>query len=158
MPDIQAAHEAANFPVILYEVTEDIDGYLRDHGSRLDFAAVVAEVASPNVQGILRPLLDEGAIPRETYLEAPITAEPIGADQRGMEEGQDKPAFQRYDRNVSPASNTGIPSLSLPAGMTASGLPVGVTLDGPEGDDANLLALGLGIEVRDGPLPAPTLA
>ncbi len=184
LPNVQAAHEAANFPVILYEVTEDIERYLRDHRSDLDFASVVAEVASPDVQGILRPLLNEGAIPRETYLEAiqthrprlqqiyrdyfaahgvaavafpttPIAAEPVGADQRGMEEGEDKPAFQKYDRNVSPASSAGIPSLSLPVGMTEAGLPVGITLDGPEGSDASLLALGLGIEARDGPLPAP---
>ena len=126
------------------------------------------------------------AIPRETYLEAlnthrprlqqiyrdyfathglaavafpttPLAAEPIGADQRSMEEGDDKPAFQKYDRNVSPASNAGIPSLSLPVGMTGGGLPVGITLDAPEGEDAHLLALGVAIESRDGPLPPPKL-
>jgi len=184
IPDIQAAHEAANFPVILYEAIEDIGRYLRDHGMRIDFADVVAEVASPDVQGILRPLLDDAAIPRETYLKAlnthrprlqriyrdyfathglaavafpttPLAAEPIGADQRSLEDGGGKPAFQKYDRNVSPASNAGIPSLSLPAGMTAGGLPVGITLDAPEHGDAGLLALGLAIEARDGPLPAP---
>ena len=186
IPDIQAAHEAANFPVILYEATQDIEHYAREHGMETDFAAIVAEVASPDVQGILRPLLDDGAISRETYLEAlnthrprlqqiyrdyfathglaavafpttPLAAEPIGADQRGMEDGDDKPAFQKYDRNVSPASNAGIPSLSLPVGMTASGLPVGITLDAPEGEDAHLLALGAAIESRDGPLPPPKL-
>lgn len=186
IPDIQAAHEAANFPVILHEAVDDIGRYLRDHGLRMDFAAVVEKVASPDVQGILRPLLDDGAIPHEVYLDAlnthrprlqqiyrdyfathgvaavafpttPIAAEPIGADQRSMEEGDDKPAFQKYDRNVSPASNAGIPSLSLPVGMTAGGLPVGITLDAPEGTDASLLALGLAIESRDGPLPAPNL-
>lgn len=187
IPDIQAAHEAANFPVILYEAIEDISGYLRDHGMKIDFAAVVAEVASPDVQGILRPLLDDAAIPRDAYLEAinthrprlqriyrdyfathglaavafpttPIAAEPIGADQRSMEDDGDKPAFQKYDRNVSPASNAGIPSLSLPVGMTTGGLPVGITLDAPEHGDASLLALGLAIEARDGPLPAPKLS
>ncbi len=74
-----------------------------------------------------------------------------------MEDGGGKPAFQKYDRNVSPASNAGIPSLSLPAGMTSGGLPVGITLDAPEHADASLLALGLAIEARDGPLPAPKL-
>ena len=186
IPEIQAAHEAANFPVILYEAIEDIGRYLRDHGMQIDFADVVAEVASPDVQGILRPLLDDGAIPRSAYLAAknthrprlrqiyrdyfathglaalafpttPIAAEPIGADQRSMEDDGDKPAFQKYDRNVSPASNAGIPSLSMPAGMTTGGLPVGITLDAPERGDASLLALGLAIEARDGPLPAPML-
>lgn len=186
IPDVQAAHEAANFPVILYEVIGDLESYLRDHGLKMDFADVVAEVASPDVQGILRPLLEGAAIPRETYLAAmnthrprlqqiyrdyfadhglaavafpttPLAAEPIGADQRSMEDDGGKPAFQKYDRNVSPASNAGIPSLSFPAGMTSEGLPVGITLDAPEGTDASLLSLGLAIEARDGRLPAPKL-
>lgn len=41
---------------------------------------------------------------------------------------------------------TGWPSLSLPAGMTASGLPIGAQLLGPESDEATLLALGRQLE------------
>ncbi|MEW6339113.1 MAG: indoleacetamide hydrolase [Paraburkholderia sp.] len=60
-------------------------------------------------------------------------------------------------RNTDPASNAGIPGLSLPAGMTAEGLPVGLELDGPLGSDRRLLAIGVAFEQLLGTLPGPTL-
>lgn len=60
-------------------------------------------------------------------------------------------------RNTDPASTSGIPGLSLPAGMTAGGLPVGLELDGPLGEDRRLLAIGVAFEQLLGTLPAPTL-
>jgi len=62
-----------------------------------------------------------------------------------------------YLRNVQPASNAGIPGLSLAAGLTAEGLPVGLALDGPLGSDRRLLAIGVAFEQLLGALPAPTL-
>jgi mandelamide amidase len=58
-------------------------------------------------------------------------------------------------RNTDPCTNAGIPSLSIPAGMTTGGLPVGMEIDGPLGSDANLLAIGMGIEAVWGSLAAP---
>ncbi|MFM0741095.1 indoleacetamide hydrolase [Paraburkholderia xenovorans] len=60
-------------------------------------------------------------------------------------------------RNTDPASTSGIPGLSLAAGMTASGLPVGLELDGPLGHDRRLLAIGVAFEQVLGVLPAPVL-
>ena len=65
--------------------------------------------------------------------------------------------FGTYIRNTDPGSNAGIPGLSLPAGMTASGLPVGLELDGPLGSDNKLLGIGLAFEAVLGQLPAPKL-
>ena len=62
-----------------------------------------------------------------------------------------------YLRNTDPASTAGIPGLSLPAGLTAEGLPVGLELDGPLGSDRRLLAIGVAFEQVLGALPAPTL-
>lgn len=45
-----------------------------------------------------------------------------------------------------PASLAGIPALSVPAGSTAAGLPVGVQLMGPRRSDAQLLALANSME------------
>jgi Asp-tRNA(Asn)/Glu-tRNA(Gln) amidotransferase A subunit family amidase len=60
-------------------------------------------------------------------------------------------------RNTDPGSNAGIPGLSLFAGMTRGGLPVGLEIDGPIGSDAKLLALGLAIESVLGSAPAPRM-
>ena len=45
---------------------------------------------------------------------------------------------------------TGWPGLSVPAGLTASGLPVGAQLLGRENDEATLLALGAELEAAGG--------
>ncbi|MGF6542041.1 indoleacetamide hydrolase [Paraburkholderia youngii] len=65
--------------------------------------------------------------------------------------------MEAFLRNTDPASTSGIPGLSLPAGISASGLPVGLELDGPLGSDRRLLAIGVAIEQVLGALPAPVL-
>jgi mandelamide amidase len=67
------------------------------------------------------------------------------------------PTMNAFLRNTDPASTAGIPGLSLAAGMTASGLPVGLELDGPLGEDRRLLAIGVAVEQVLGLLPAPVL-
>ena len=42
----------------------------------------------------------------------------------------------------------GLPALSVPAGLSRSGLPIGVQIIGPRGSDAALLALGEQLESR----------
>ncbi|QPG93504.1 hypothetical protein C2857_000218 [Epichloe festucae Fl1] len=64
-------------------------------------------------------------------------------------------AFGAYTRNAGPGSDAGIPGLSIPAGLTAGGLPIGIEIDGPRGSDERLLALGLAIEAVLGRLPPP---
>ncbi|MCD2188373.1 indoleacetamide hydrolase [Actinomycetospora soli] len=66
--------------------------------------------------------------------------------------------FGTVIRNTDPASNAGIPGLSLPAGTTAAGLPVGLEIDGPLGGDRRLLAVGEVLESVLGPGPTPPSA
>lgn len=75
----------------------------------------------------------------------------------GGVEQKDKDTFTTCIRNTDPCTNAGIPSLSMPAGMTTSGLPVGMQIDGPLGSDANLLAIGLAIESVWGSVKAPAV-
>ena len=65
--------------------------------------------------------------------------------------------FSAFVRNTAPGSNAGIPGLALHAGMSATGLPVGLELDGPLGSDRRLLAIGIAIEAVLGRAPAPAL-
>lgn len=59
--------------------------------------------------------------------------------------------------HTDPCTNAGIPSLSIPAGLTAGGLPVGMEIDGPLGSDTNLLAIGMAMEAVWGSVKAPAL-
>ena len=59
--------------------------------------------------------------------------------------------------HTDPCTNAGIPSLSIPAGLTAGGLPVGMEIDGPLGSDANLLSIGMAMEAVWGSVKAPAV-
>ena len=52
-------------------------------------------------------------------------------------------------------SAAGVPSLTLPAGLTSDGLPVGISFDGPLGSDRTLMAIARAFEAARGPLPPP---
>jgi Asp-tRNA(Asn)/Glu-tRNA(Gln) amidotransferase A subunit family amidase len=166
---------AAGFPIALYETIVELNRYLREAGSPLDYAAVVEQVASPDVKGMLGSLLtEEGAMPEAVYREAmsqhrpalqancaryyeendlaaslfpttPLPAAPIGDDETTMLNGEAVPTFLTFIRNTDPASVAGLPGLSLPAGLTDDGLPVGMELDGPAGTDRRLLAVGAAV-------------
>ena len=49
----------------------------------------------------------------------------------------------------------GWPALSLPAGLTGEGLPIGAQLLGRENDEATLLALAASLERSSGPWARP---
>jgi indoleacetamide hydrolase len=181
IPDVGALDQAGGVPIALYEAIVDLDKYLAGHKTGLDFKKVVAEVASPDVKGILSSLLGEMAVPEPAYREAltvhrpklqrayadyfkrerveaaifpttPLPAANIGEDETTMLNGATVPTFATFIRNTGPSSVAGIPGLSLAAGLTPAGLPVGMELDAPEGSDRRLLALGLAIEAM---LPTP---
>ena len=58
--------------------------------------------------------------------------------------------------NTDPGSNAGLPGLTIPAGLgPTTGLPVGISLDGPRGSDERLLAVGIAIERVLGRTPPP---
>lgn len=54
--------------------------------------------------------------------------------------------FATYTRNTDPGSFAGLPGITLPVGLTSLGLPIGLALDAPEGDDDWLLSIALSIE------------
>jgi mandelamide amidase len=64
--------------------------------------------------------------------------------------------FLLFIQNTDPGSNAGLPGLTLPIGRgSASGLPIGLELDGPAGSDARLLAIGMSLEKVYGRLAPP---
>jgi indoleacetamide hydrolase len=184
MTDVFTLDAAAGFPVALYEFVADLNRYLAEHATGLDFAGVAAQVKSPAVKKVVDGLLGADAVPEAQYREAllkhrpllrdayrryfgergvavmvfpttPLPAAKIGEDDVVMLNGIPVPTLATYIRNLGPGSAAGIPGLSLPAGMTEAGLPIGIAIDGPEGTDQQVLAIGLAFEAVLPRLPAP---
>jgi Asp-tRNA(Asn)/Glu-tRNA(Gln) amidotransferase A subunit family amidase len=60
-------------------------------------------------------------------------------------------------RNALPGANAGLPSLTLPAGVLASGAPAALSIDAPVGSDVTLMSIGRTLEAVLGALPAPAV-
>jgi mandelamide amidase len=134
------------------------------------FGAIAGDVfgaAYPDVMAVHRPALQalyaayfrdnrlDGLLFPTTIAPAPLIDMEKGSGEMSINGGAPLPTFETLIRNTDPGSNAGIPGLSLFAGMTAGGLPVGLEIDGPLGSDAKLLGLGLAIEAVLGTAPAP---
>ncbi|MBJ6998628.1 hypothetical protein JG491_00745 [Streptomyces sp. CRPSP2-6A1] len=156
--------------VPLAETRAAVDDYLRGHGCPLTCDSVLEALASPDVRAVLTPLLDGPVVGSSRYRAAretlrrtghtarralqrsgaaaflsPTTitpAPPLGTGQWLTRGGREVPSLTTYIRNTAPAAVWGWPSLSLPAGHTSQGLPVGLLLDAPRHHDRRLLALG----------------
>ncbi|WP_246089457.1 indoleacetamide hydrolase [Paraburkholderia guartelaensis] len=91
----------------------------------------------------------------------PLPAVPIdpanGSSTVSVNGGPKVNEFGTFIRNADPGSITGIPGVTVPAGRTGAGLPVGLALDGPVGSDKTLLSIGMAIEKLLGVLPAPNV-
>jgi Asp-tRNA(Asn)/Glu-tRNA(Gln) amidotransferase A subunit family amidase len=169
-----ALYRAASFPITLYETIPTMEAYLSENGMSYTFADVVEGAASEDVIEILVDLSGSDAITREAYLQAmnvgrpalqsiygnlfsmyrldgivfPATtmpALPIGTDEIKVD-GKMVSVFEIFIRNSGPGSVSGVPGIVLPCGRTSTGLPVGLSIDGPTFSDRHLLAVGGVIE------------
>jgi Asp-tRNA(Asn)/Glu-tRNA(Gln) amidotransferase A subunit family amidase len=183
---LQLLNAAVGIPVAAFELGLALPRYLEENDTGVTLDDLIAAVASPDVRALFALVVGPGAIPEAVYLDAllvqrprlqalyadaftryridalvfpttPLPARPIGQDATVELNGEQVPTLFAYIRHTDPGSNAGIPGLSVPAGLTRSGLPVGLELDGPAGSDRALLAVGLAVEEELGQLPAPTL-
>lgn len=140
---------------------------------RKAFGAVMADAlgkAYPDAIRVHRPRLQrryadafrQQAIEAIVFPTTPLPAVPIdgvaGSSTVSINGAAPIDEFGAFIRHTDPGSNAGIPGLSLPAGLTSDGLPVGLALDGPLGSDERLIGIGLAIEAVLGTLPAPRLS
>jgi indoleacetamide hydrolase len=168
--NIARLHNDSSFIVASYEGRIDLTKYLADFAPEITFRDVVERIASDDVRELMLPLLDSGGPPTsESYRAALAVRQQLIAAYDSLFAGNRldaiafptclMPAFPLSDtfaelpnagrvpvfpamiHNTGPGSNAGLPGVSLPVGTTASGLPVGLALDGPLGGDAGLLQL-----------------
>jgi mandelamide amidase len=163
------------FPIALYEVKRDFPVYLAAHSVGVEISEIVAAAASPDVQGIFGLIAGDKGITDAAYADAlaaraelrevftmyfeqhdldamifPTTllpARPIeGSISTVLLNGKSVPTFATYIHNTDPATIAALPGISLPVGLTAAGLPVGIELDGPEKSDRMLLGIAALLE------------
>ncbi len=83
-----------------------------------------------------------------------LPARPIeGSDENVTLNGQKIPTFPARVKNTSPGSNAGMAGVTLPRGLTAQGLPVGMEIDILPGQDEKLLSIALAMEEIFGNVP-----
>ncbi|MGD9484770.1 amidase family protein [Streptomyces sp. TRM70308] len=150
-----------------YETRDALREYLAGAGPAYTLQRLLDAVASPDVRELLLPMREGRPVPEPAYRVAlragaamaeaaaghlraagalahlvPTTALP--APEAGVGDtvecaGQAVPTFLAYIRNTAPAAVFGWPSVTIPAGHTRDGLPVGLQLDGAPGSDRTLL-------------------
>lgn len=172
---IAELNEKVGFPIVLYETGVLLRAYIKQNLPGETLQSLLAQVTSPDVKAVLGDV-EKGAITEAVYRDAlekyrpqlqqayrdyfashkvdavifpttPLTARPIEGSLETVElNGQQVPTFPTYIRNTDPASNAGIPGLTLPMGLSGEGMPIGIEIDGPQGSDQRLLAIGLALE------------
>ena len=169
--------------IILHETMPSIAAFLEEQGTGLSFDEMLQE-ASEGLQGVFKAIvLPPNRPPQDVYeamlakreqikvgiqryfqqqgisaLAFPpvmVPAPMIGEDSEVTIRGQKVPLFLAMARNTALGSCAGMASLILPAGMTYTGLPIGMEFAALGGKDHELLSLGLTLEKVLGPVPAP---
>ncbi len=184
IPNIDKLDRDVDFPMSLYECKRDFPEYFAEYGIKIeDVVAQIAspDVKYPFDHFVLgKEAVTEQAynevmtVHRVTMIKAytdyfknnkvdaiifPTTvlpARPIeGSDESVALNGQKTPTFPAYIKNTSPGSNAGMAGVTMPVGLTAQGLPVGMEIDILPGQDEKLLSIALALEEIFGNVPPP---
>jgi indoleacetamide hydrolase len=177
---------ALGLAVVARDMPRDIDAYLKAHDHPLSARQVIEAMAGGPERGLLLAQYGPEAIPQALYDEAlqthrpwlqsriadvfarerldalvlpatPLPARPIGQDATVDLNGKLEPTITVYIRSTDLACAAQLPSIAVPAGLTADGLPIGLMFDGLAGSDAHLLGVAAAFERLRGPHPFPPL-
>ncbi|WP_244198349.1 amidase [Nocardia neocaledoniensis] len=72
----------------------------------------------------------------------PAPAARVGEDAIAWPDGVIEPLVNAYVRTCAPANLTGLPAMSVPCGITTSGLPIGMQIIGRPFDESTVLQIG----------------
>lgn len=183
IPDAMKSAFPVAATTMLYESVDSIRHYLNNFNPGLSFEDLLAQ-ASANVGELMRSVamapnrppaevFDAMQAQRGLLLEAmanyfrsyqvdaivfpTITALPpsLGEEHEVDIGGRKVSFFDAFGRNTALSPASGTPSLTLPVGLTAAGLPVSLEFVGLAGMDRHLLSVGAEVERVIGRIAAP---
>lgn len=103
----------------------------------------------PALKAHYRELFARHSLDAFVFPTTPVVA-PIARPEISLPEN-----FRLLIQNTEPSASAGLPSIQLPIGLgPATGLPVGMELDGPAGTDRRLLSIGMALEAVLGRIPS----
>ncbi|XP_064394158.1 indoleacetamide hydrolase-like [Halichondria panicea] len=168
----------ACFNLITYETNLLLPKYLKEQEAPVSFEQLVENIGDPVVKQVIT---SAGRVTEEMYekclqkkdavrknyddyfsankLEAfvcpttilPAIERPTGPTTKVA--GQEFPTIIAYTVNTFPQALAGVPCISIPSGLTAAGLPVGLELVAPRGMDEDLLGLAVSVQAALPSLP-----
>ena len=159
---LEEFHAGVSFEQLFSQVSPRIQAVFRSDvlpgGANFVSEAEYGAAVNAHLPALKRLYRDFFARTRAAAILFPATsipAPPIGNVDPVTIRGKQVPFPTAIARNIAPGSTAGLPGLVLPAGLTASGLPVAIELDAAAGADRALLALGVSVAEALGPLPPP---
>jgi len=128
-----------------------------DRGERLTTGAIAR---AEQLRGELRQRLARFLTEYEFIITPTTQAPPFDVGQPFVTEIAGVPMSSYIDwmKSCYFISVAGYPAISVPAGLMADGLPVGLQIVGRDGDDWNVLRLAHAFECARGPFPLPAIA
>ena len=168
---LQEIDAECGFPITFYESARELEAYLAGLAEpyrSLGLGGLAASSRSPDVTEILAEMIRNpvpNAVYREAvrrradlcgayadlFLEYEIAAllyptvvmlpPKLGGGDTVVLNGRPVPVFETSIRNTGPGSVAGMPAISIPAGASSTGLPIGLSLEGATGTDRALLGV-----------------
>jgi len=186
IPNLEELVQEIGHSISNYEIVRAFPKYLEDGCSKIKFDEIIAEISASGLQSTLLSIQKESAITSKSYnhsiqsvrprlqkvyrdcflknhLDALVfpssLIQPFELQNPGQYKykGKEISAFAASGHNVQPASLCGSPSLTVAAGLSDSGLPIGIGFDGLHGSDRKLLSIGMAYENVRPTIPVPEL-
>nr|WP_283808023.1 amidase family protein [Bradyrhizobium shewense] len=144
-PDVKGTYDGLVIPRKL----PGPDNTLLDAGPIYDAAI---KTARPALQALYARTFADHRLDAIAFPTTPRVAIASNPDSSSLEN------FGLFIQNTDPGSNAGIPGIQIPVALGAtSELPIGLELDGPAGSDAQLVAIGMALDIVFGRLPPPLM-
>jgi aspartyl-tRNA(Asn)/glutamyl-tRNA(Gln) amidotransferase subunit A len=159
---LQAFDPEATIDKYLDQLGPDVQGFLGMQKGRPDSRPVPGYVYVKTVRENRRKMIAgfEAAIAGVDALLTPTTIMPaarIGEDAETTLEGKSVPTFSAFTRTVNPFNVFGSPAITVPAGYSRRGLPIGLQIAARWWEEGKLLAIAHAFEQETQVRKAPTL-